>query len=66
LEKETFFLTKKHAEFFKQWERLITNEEEFLQQYKKEIWCLRSDERQVIGRFFIYLFIYLFIFKIYI
>ncbi|OUM60652.1 hypothetical protein PIROE2DRAFT_13557, partial [Piromyces sp. E2] len=49
LERETFFLTKKHAEFFKQWERLITNEEEILQQFKKEIWCLRSDERQSIG-----------------
>lgn len=47
----TGHLTDEHAAFFKEWERLISLEEQELVRYKKEIWTLTADEREQAGRY---------------
>ncbi|BGP10813.1 DNA replication ATP-dependent helicase/nuclease DNA2 [Rhodotorula toruloides] len=49
---KTDHITAAHAEFFKQWERLISLEEQELVRFKKEIWTLQAEEREQLGRCF--------------
>ncbi|KAL7342171.1 AAA domain-containing protein [Rhodotorula toruloides] len=49
---KTDHVTAAHAEFFKQWERLISLEEQELVRFKKEIWTLQAEEREQLGRCF--------------
>jgi len=43
-------LTAAQAEFFRQWERLISLEEQELVRFKKEIWTMGAEERAKLGR----------------
>lgn len=47
---KTDHITPAHADFFKHWERLISLEEQELVRFKKEIWTLKADEREQLGR----------------
>ncbi|GJN93127.1 hypothetical protein Rhopal_006172-T1 [Rhodotorula paludigena] len=45
-------LTDEHATFFREWEKLISLEEQELVRFKKEIWTLQAEEREKLGRCF--------------
>ncbi|KAI5475195.1 DNA replication ATP-dependent helicase Dna2 [Pseudohyphozyma bogoriensis] len=47
---KTGHLTETHLKFFKDWERLISLEEQELVRFKKEIWTMGAEERQKFGR----------------
>ena len=48
----TKHLTRKHAEFFKHWDTLLTKEEKGSSQLKREVWTMTSRDREVAGRCF--------------
>ncbi|KAF8273386.1 AAA domain-containing protein [Lactarius quietus] len=49
---KTGHLSQLHADFFKTWERLIALEERDMMRFKKELWTLGADEREILGRCF--------------
>ncbi|KAI9438474.1 Dna2-domain-containing protein [Lactarius indigo] len=49
---KTGHLSQSHADFFKTWERLIALEERDMMRFKKELWVLGADEREMLGRCF--------------
>jgi DNA replication ATP-dependent helicase Dna2 len=49
---KTGHLSQLHADFFKTWERLIALEERDMMRFKKELWTLGADERELLGRCF--------------
>ncbi|KAL4079032.1 Dna2-domain-containing protein [Scleroderma citrinum] len=49
---KTSHLTPAQAEFFKQWESLITLEEHDAMRFKKELWTMSAQEREEKGRCF--------------
>ncbi|KAM0786874.1 hypothetical protein ACM66B_002299 [Microbotryomycetes sp. NB124-2] len=49
-EEKTSFLTKEHKTFFKQWEKLVSLEEQEVVRNKKEIWTMSAEERMKAGR----------------
>ncbi|KAI9465655.1 AAA domain-containing protein [Lactarius psammicola] len=49
---KTGHLSQSHADFFKAWERLIALEERDMMRFKKELWTLGADEREILGRCF--------------
>ncbi|GAA5824913.1 hypothetical protein JCM11251_005391 [Rhodosporidiobolus azoricus] len=49
---QTDHLTETHVEFFKHWERLISCEEQELVRFKREIWTMTAEEREMAGRCF--------------
>jgi DNA replication ATP-dependent helicase Dna2 len=49
---KTGHLSQSHADFFKTWERLIALEERDMMRFKKELWTLGADERELLGRCF--------------
>ncbi|SGY77362.1 BQ5605_C005g03616 [Microbotryum silenes-dioicae] len=49
-EDQTSSLTDTQLAFFRTWERLITLEEQEMIKFKKEIWTIRAEERQRLGR----------------
>ncbi|KAH0579057.1 hypothetical protein H2248_003215 [Termitomyces sp. 'cryptogamus'] len=49
---KTSHLTPARAQFFKQWEALISLEEQDLVQFKKELWTMGAAERELKGRCF--------------
>ncbi|KAI6019257.1 Dna2-domain-containing protein [Pisolithus microcarpus] len=51
-ELKTSHLTSSQAEFFKQWEALITLEEQDAVRFKKELWTINAQEREEKGRCF--------------
>ncbi|KAI6100620.1 Dna2-domain-containing protein [Pisolithus sp. B1] len=51
-ELRTSHLTSSQAEFFKQWEALITLEEQDAVRFKKELWTINAQEREEKGRCF--------------
>ncbi|KAI6043523.1 Dna2-domain-containing protein [Pisolithus marmoratus] len=51
-ELKTSHLTPSQAEFFKQWEALITLEEQDAVRFKKELWTMNAQEREEKGRCF--------------
>ncbi|KAI6101441.1 Dna2-domain-containing protein [Pisolithus croceorrhizus] len=51
-ELKTSHLTSCQAEFFKQWEALITLEEQDAVRFKKELWTINAQEREEKGRCF--------------
>ncbi|KAJ3091268.1 Tripartite DNA replication factor [Quaeritorhiza haematococci] len=51
-DQKTGHLTDAHVAFFEHWDRLITLEEGDMQRYRREIWCLSSEEREKLGRCF--------------
>lgn len=48
---KTGHLTEVHAQFFRDWEKLISLEEQETVKYKKEIWTMGAEERMALGRF---------------
>ncbi|KIM55426.1 hypothetical protein SCLCIDRAFT_17374 [Scleroderma citrinum Foug A] len=51
-DRKTSHLTPSQAEFFKQWENLITLEEQDAIRFKKELWTMSAEEREEKGRCF--------------
>lgn len=51
-DRKTSHLTLSQAEFFKQWENLITLEEQDAIRFKKELWTMSAEEREEKGRCF--------------
>ena len=49
---KTGHLSQLHADFFKKWERLIALEEQDMMRFKKELWTLDAEEREILGRCF--------------
>ena len=49
---KTGHLSQSQADFFKTWERLIALEEQDMMRFKKELWTLGADEREILGRCF--------------
>ncbi|KAI9653542.1 MAG: Tripartite DNA replication factor [Bathelium mastoideum] len=41
-----------HGEFFKKWDRLLTQEEKEMMKLKRELWTMLSSEREKVGRCF--------------
>lgn len=48
----TKHLTKKHKEFFKHWDSLLTKEEKDSVRFRREIWTMTSSYREAVGRCF--------------
>lgn len=49
---KTSHLKPSHLSFFKQWEKLISLEEQDAIRFKKELWCMTAQEREDRGRCF--------------
>ncbi|OAX34924.1 hypothetical protein K503DRAFT_794000 [Rhizopogon vinicolor AM-OR11-026] len=49
---KTSHLRPSHLTFFKQWEKLISLEEQDAVRFKKELWCMTAQEREDKGRCF--------------
>ncbi|OAX37312.1 Dna2-domain-containing protein [Rhizopogon vinicolor AM-OR11-026] len=49
---KTSHLKPSHLTFFKQWEKLISLEEQDAVRFKKELWCMTAQEREDKGRCF--------------
>jgi DNA replication ATP-dependent helicase Dna2 len=49
---KTGHLTQKQCDFFKQWEALISFEEQEMLRFRKELWLLGSQDREKAGRCF--------------
>jgi len=49
---KTSHLKPSHLAFFKQWEKLISFEEQDAIRFKKELWCMTAQEREDRGRCF--------------
>jgi DNA replication ATP-dependent helicase Dna2 len=49
---KTSHLTPSHLTFFKQWEELISLEEQDATRFRKELWCMSAQEREDKGRCF--------------
>jgi DNA replication ATP-dependent helicase Dna2 len=49
---KTSHLKPTHLTFFKQWEKLISLEEQDAVRFKKELWCMTAQEREDRGRCF--------------
>lgn len=49
-ESKTGHLTEEHQTFFRDWERMISLEEQELVRFKKEIWTMDAEERMKVGR----------------
>ena len=43
-------LNTKHREFFSKWDDLLTKEEKDIIRFRRELWTMRSSERQKVGR----------------
>ena len=49
---KTGHLTQRQCDFFKQWEALISLEEQEMLRFRKELWLLGSQDREKVGRCF--------------
>ncbi|KAK0186636.1 DNA replication factor Dna2-domain-containing protein [Armillaria mellea] len=49
---KTSHLSPSHADFFKQWEHLVSLEESDMGRFKKELWTIGASERETKGRCF--------------
>jgi DNA replication ATP-dependent helicase Dna2 len=47
---KTSHLKPSHLTFFKQWEELISLEEQDAARFRKELWCMSAQEREDKGR----------------
>src|SRR5258708_726486 len=51
-QRKTGHLTAKHLEFFRHWESLISLEESDLNRFRRELWTMTAEARQMSGRSF--------------
>ena len=51
-QRKTGHLTTKHLEFFRHWESLISLEESDLNRFRRELWTMTAETRQMVGRCF--------------
>ncbi|GAO46682.1 hypothetical protein G7K_0906-t1 [Saitoella complicata NRRL Y-17804] len=51
-DEKTGHITPKQAEFFKHWDRLLTQEEGDMFRFRKELWSMVGSEREKVGRAF--------------
>lgn len=49
-QRKTGHVTRAQADFFREWEHLLNQEERELVRYRKEIWTMSPEDRQSVGR----------------